>query len=202
MFQSFKFLHGKSKKPETDFRQLIPGYSDDEIIRILKRRTYYIPEASRLAIDEAIKRGIIHSEQDLFSDEYKVEELSFSWFPHIRDLFTRAKIRKSIARSLVIAGVIPLVFGMMQMNRGLREEGSLVLAFGLVWMFFSAQLNRNYHKVFVLILLVCDIAGTAFLFFRLLRPPAKPFLDFFITGAVFVLITYGLIYLMLMRLHE
>jgi len=199
VLQSFKILSEKSKKQDADFRQLIPGYSDDEIIRILKKRTYYIPEAANLAIAEAIKRGIIHSEQDLFSDEYKVEEMSFSWFPRIQDLFTRDKIRKSIARNLVIVGVIPLVFGMVEMNRGEHTQGSLILGFGLIWMFFSAQLNRNYHKSFVLVLLCCDIIGTVYLLMRILQPPAKPFLDFFITGAIFILITYGLFYLLLMR---
>lgn len=199
MFQSLKILRGKSKKLEVDFWQLIPGYSDEEIIQILKRRTYYIPEAANLAIEEAIKRGIIHSEQDLFADEYNVEELSFAWFPRIHDLFTRAKVRRSIARNLVVAGVVPLVFGMVEMNRGEHLEGSLILVFGLIWMFFSAHLNRNYQKSFVLVLLGCEIIGFAYLFFRLLQPPAKPFLDFFITGAIFILITYGLLYLVFMR---
>lgn len=199
MLQSFKILRGKSKKTDTDFRESIPEASDEEIVQILKKRSYYIPEAAELAITEAIKRGIIHSEQDLLAEEYREEELSFTWFPRIHDLFTRAKIRKSIARSLVIAGVIPLVYGMLEMNRGVRWEGSLILVFGLLWMFLAAQLNRHYHKNFVWGLLGCDVIGAAFVFFRIFRHSEKLFLDLFIAGALFVLVTYGLSYLVLMR---
>ncbi|MFV0590193.1 MAG: hypothetical protein ACK5M7_02300 [Draconibacterium sp.] len=180
----------------------MPEYSNEEIIQVLKKRTYYTPEAASLAIEEAIKRGIIHSEEDLYSDEFKVEELSFSWFPPISNRNTREKIRKSIARSLVIVGLIPLVFGIVEMNRGVELEKGLILVFGLTWIFCSARLYKSYHKSFVFALLASDVIGTAYIFYRLLLNTTQSIFDFFIVGTLFLLVTYGLTFLIFMRQPE
>ena len=54
-------LRRSSTKINADFRKDIPEYSDERIIEILKQRDHYQAEAAQLAIEEAIKRGIIFS---------------------------------------------------------------------------------------------------------------------------------------------
>ena len=65
---------------QSDFRSLIPDYNNDELINVLKKRKQYQKEAAEVAIQEAIKRGLIYSEQDLFADEFQDKVNTFSIF--------------------------------------------------------------------------------------------------------------------------
>lgn len=189
MFQRYQ------SKIKSDFRKDIPEYSDEQIIEVLKKRDHYQPEAAKLAIEEAIKREIIHSEQDLFSEEYKVKELSRSMFPGIEDGSLRNRIRKSIARSLVISGLIPTVYGLVQSNAGQKLSGALLILFGLLWIYISAQLIKAYKKVFVLFLLVGLIVAIGFVFAQLISSGSSRFMDFFISAVLFLLVGYGVVFL-------
>ncbi|MCY1723368.1 hypothetical protein OU798_23660 [Prolixibacteraceae bacterium Z1-6] len=180
---------------DSDFRTEIPQYSDEKIVDILKKRDYYQPEATKLAIEVAIKRGIIFSEQDLFSDEYNVEELDRSLFPKIHDPKIQKRIRKSIARSLVICGIMPIVFGLLQSNKGNKVEGSLILLFGVLWIFVSAQLIKNYHKTFVIMLLAGAFLSLVYIVTKLILLHRFIFMDFFIASILFLLIAYGLLFI-------
>lgn len=186
----------KTQKIETDFRRDIPEYSDEKIIEILKQREHYQPEAAQLAISEAIKRGIIFSEQDLFAEEYKVEELHFSLFPNIKKEENRINIRKSIGRSLVIFGVMPMVFGMLQVNKGNILEGGAILLMGVLWMYSSAQVIKYFHKLFLSFLLIESVLGMAYIVSKLLLLKRFIFFDFFIPSVLFLLIIYGLLFLL------
>ncbi|WP_346854090.1 hypothetical protein [uncultured Draconibacterium sp.] len=189
MFQRYQ------SKSQSDFRNDIPKYSDEQIIDILKKRDHYQPEAAKLAIEEAIKREIIHSEQDLFSEEFRVEELNRSMFPKIEDDSLRNRIRKSIARSLVISGLIPTVYGLVQFNAGQKLSGAHLILFGLLWIFISAQLIKAYKKVFVLILLVGLIVAVGFVSAQLILSANSKFMDFFISAVLFLLVGYGVVFL-------
>lgn len=178
-----------------DFRTDIPEYSDERIVEILKQRDHYQPEAAQLAINEAIKRGIIFSEQDLFAEEYKVEELKYSMIPKIVKPENKNKIRKSIARSLVICGVMPMVFGLVKLNAGAPIEGGLILLLGLFWIFCAAQLIKTYQKVFILALLALSIVSLAYILVKVLLAKSFVFMDVFIPTSLFLLIIYGLFFL-------
>ncbi len=154
-----------------------------------------MPEVAQLAVEEAIKRGIINSEQDLLAEEYKVEEITFSWFPKVEDEINRTKIRKSIARSFVLGGVIPLVFGLVKMNNGTAIEGSLMLAFGLLWIFCSSQLIKFYQEIFVRILIAGSLLALTYILKQLIPSGNSVFMDYFIAVVLFVLINYGLLFL-------
>lgn len=186
---------GKTKKITTDFRKDIPEYTDEKIIAILKQRDHYQEEAAQLAIQEAIKRGIINSEQDLFAEEYKVEAIQYSLFPSIRRANNQQKIRRSIARSFVICGVMPFVFGFLQINKGNLIEGSLIVATGVLWIYFSAQLIKHYHRFFVYGLLTESILGISYIMVQLVLLKRFVFFDFFIPIVLFLFVLYGLIFL-------
>lgn|GEM_PF-3594446 len=169
-------------------------YTDEQILKILKQRTYYTQEAVQLAIDEAIKRKILNSEQDLISEKYRIEELQFSWFPKPHNQENRKRISRSIGRSLVICGVLPVVFGLVEMNTADRTSGSLILLFGLLWIFLSAQMQRSYHRVIPVLLLTANVLATAYVYFRLLSNGVDVFMDYFICTVLFLLINYGVVY--------
>lgn len=107
MSKIYQIFHRKSTEDTRDLTERYSEYSDEHILKILKQRTYYIPEAAQLAIDEALKRGLIKSEQDLLSEAFRVEELKFSWFPKPVNKANGMKISRSIGRSLVFAAFCP-----------------------------------------------------------------------------------------------
>ena len=158
-------------------------------------RDHYQPEAAKLAIQEALKRGIINSEQDLFSEEYRCVEIQFSLFPKIKRDRNRIKIRRSIARSLVICSALPVVYGLVEMKTGNRWEGAAILLFGLLWLFCSAQLIKVFHVLFIRCLLVGTVLGAFYIFFRLISSQSYTFMDFFLVFVLAGLIFYGLIFL-------
>ena len=178
-----------------DFREKITESTDEELVGILKQRTYFIPEAAQLAIEEAVKRGIIHSEDDLLHEDYRVKELQFSWFPEPVNDINRRRLMKSLGRSLVFCGIFPLVYGMIKLNAGHQFEGAVLAAFALVWISLSSQLMRSYHKKIVFALLAANSAGAIYVFFRLISFNRSPLMDLFVAVVLFVLITYALLYL-------
>jgi len=195
------FFNKKDTVDYIDFRTLISEYSDEKLITALKQRTYYIPEAEKFLVEEAIRREIIFSEQDLLADEYRVEELHFSFFPSIKDNKIRDRIRKSIARSSVIAGIIPVVFGLLELNKGESVEGSLILFFGLFWIFSSSQLVKAFQKIYVWLLLAASVLSLGYIVVRFILTKDPVFMDVFIPFIVFGFIIYGMIFLTKMYKH-
>jgi len=126
-----------------EFRQIIAGYTDDELRKVLKKRKLYRKEAADFAIQEAIRRGLIYSEQDLFAKEYKDEPEKFSIFPSIENEKARAKFKKSISRSLLILGILPMVWGGFKIYETQSLEGILMFIFGATWSLTSFQLMRS-----------------------------------------------------------
>ncbi|MDX8340212.1 hypothetical protein SLH46_13515 [Draconibacterium sp. IB214405] len=191
----------REKKENTDFRKAIPEYSDKEIIAILKLRDHYQPEAAKLAVDEAIKRGIIHTEQDLLAEEFRCEPIKFSLFPDIKREKNRTKIRKSIARSLVLCSLFPVVFGLIELNRNNNLEGSVLLLFGFFWLFSASQLIRAFHLLFIRILFIQTMLAALFAGYKIFNKTTFVFLDSFILIVLCAFTFYGLLF-MLKNLKE
>jgi hypothetical protein len=146
-----------------EFKIIIAGYSDEELRKVLKKRKLYQKEAADFAIQEAIRRGIIYSEQDLFAKEYKDEPEKFSLFPIIENEKARAKFKKSISRSLLIIGVLPVVWGGIKIWGGFQIEGVLIFIFGAAWSFTSFQLMRlekpGLKLIYLMFLMVLLASG-------------------------------------------
>lgn len=184
-------------KKVIDFREAIPNYTDEQLKEVLKLRDHYQPEAARLAIQEALKRQLINTEQDLLSEEYRSKEISFSWFPKIRRDRNRIKIRRSIARSLVIVSVLPVVYGLVEMKtRNNWFQGAAILLFGLLWLFCSAQLIKYYSVLLLRLLMGGTVLAALYIVFSLARKGTLILFDLFLVCAVVGLIFYGLVFIL------
>ena len=186
----------RQKKENTDFRKDIPEYSDEQIIEALKLRDHYQPEAAKLAIDEALRRGIIHSEQDLLAEVYRCEPIKFSLFPNIKREKNQVKIRKSIARSLVVCSVFPITFGLIELNRNNFIEGSVVLFFGFIWLFCASQLIKAFNLILVRGLMVETILAALFVGYKIITKASFMFMDFFLLAVFCGLTLYGLVFIL------
>lgn len=177
------------------FREIIAGYTDEELINVLKKRKLYQKEAADFAIREAVRRGIIYSEQDLFSKEFKDEPQKFSLFPTIESENTSKKFKKSLSRSLLILGALPVVWGIIKVFEGYINEGILIFIFGIAWSLISFQLlrltNPNVKLIHLLFLMAFVAAGYIIRNFSLSSSLNR--IDILITaiGLGFVLYTIG-----------
>lgn len=176
------------------YEELIPKYSDEELLNVLKRRSYYTKKAADMAIQEAIKRGIIYTEHDLFSEKFREEKLLFSWFPVPQNTEARKKIKKSIIRSLIGTGLIPFVYGAFQIYRGYGEHAEIYVAFGLFWIILSILLTQNKTGWILLSLGVADMAAMVYSFQKLLVS-SRAVIEYFILITISLMVLYGLIFL-------
>ncbi len=180
---------------KSDFRSSIPNYSDEEILTILKKRKQYQHEAATLAIREAIKRGLINSEQDLFSENFQEQPSKSFLFPIIIDNKHKDKIRKSISRILLITGSIPMVWGILEITKSKLTEGVLLILLGAVWIYASAQLMKSVQLKMVNLLFVMLVASVAYIVKILLEMKGLVIMDYFIPIILLSLITYGLLFI-------
>jgi hypothetical protein len=177
------------------FRDLIPHYSDLQILEILKKRKHYQPDAAALAIDEAIKRGLIHSEQDLFSEEFNEPPRKKTLFPIPENEKYRDKLRKSISRMLIFGGVIPFAIGFTIQNNGKWIEGGFISLFGLIWIAMGYLLLQKSKPIFLNVLFILVITGGGYLFFGIFNANPIILRDALIAIATYGFAFYGLLYL-------
>lgn len=187
-----------TEKP--DFRILIPGYSDDKILEILHKRKHYQPEAADLAVQEAIKRGLIHSEQDLFAPEFQEKPLTFSIFPRIEDETTARKIRRSIARMLMLVGLIPIIYGIVKLSENLTPQNGAMVLLGVLWIYLSVEIFRKMNKNFVIILFFLLSASALYMTGIFMTSKNLIFMDIFAAAMFYLIFGYGLLFLL--RLKE
>ncbi|MCD6354064.1 MAG: hypothetical protein J7L95_00800 [Prolixibacteraceae bacterium] len=187
----------KSKINNTspNFKELFSEYADDEILRILNKRDHYQKEAAEAAIQEAIKRELIYSEQDLFDDKFSVNPLRISLFPTIEDEKNRRKIGKSIVRGLFLVGVIPLIFGFLTFNRGKEFEGVALIALGIVWMVATASLHRKATSPVIFLLFTLSGVSVIYLVKLFIQKGTPVFMDVVIIVAIYCFLIYGLLFL-------
>ncbi len=190
----------KHNTEKPDFRVLIPGYSDDKILEILKKRKHYQPEAAQLAVEEAIKRGIIHSEQDLFAEDFKEKPLETSVFPKIEDKNTVRRIRRSIARMLMLVGLIPIIYGIVKLSENLTPQNGAMVLLGVLWIYLSVEIFRKMNKNFVIILFFLLSASALYMTGIFMTSENLVFMDIFAAVMFYLLFGYGLLFLL--RLKE
>jgi len=178
-----------------DFWTDIPEYSDDEIIKILKKRKLYQVEAANLAIQEAIKRGLIHSEQDLFKEDFNEINTTIKLFPIIEKEENRIKIRKSIGRVLLIVGAIPVIWGVIKLANNSFFEGLLLILLGSIWIFAAAKIMRGVVLKMVNLLFIMLAASIAYVVKLFVEMKGFKLMDFVIPVIMVSFITYGLLFI-------
>jgi len=185
----------KQEENNSHLKELINKQTDDEILDILKKRKYYQSEAVDIAVEEALERKLIHSEQDLVTSEFRAEPLKRSLFPTIENEKNRKKIRKSLGRSLLLAGLLPLIFGFKQFNTGNTAEGIGLFVFALIWSRLSAQIMRQGRKRNVDALLALSILSLGYVGIYLQSTVQFLYFDHFVVIAFFLLVLYGLFFI-------
>ena len=190
---------GSKNISKPDFKEVMGTLNDEALTEVLRKRNLYQPEAARSAIDEAIRRGLINSEEDLLSEKYRIQPLKTRLFPEIENEHLRVKIRKSISRSLLISGILPLIFGVIRIQSGNLNEAALILIFGFIWSAFSFRLMKSFSRNIICFLLI--LAGISlFYIIRLLAgQPGINLIDKIAVSFFYLLLFYGLLFLLRLK---
>ncbi len=184
---------------EREFEKIIAGYSDNELRTVLKKRSHYRKEAADFAIQEAIRRGLIYSEQDLFASEYKLEKEKFSVFPNIDNEKIRNKYKKSISRSLMLLGVVPLILGGIKIFKTQSIEGILIFVFGAVWSFSSFKLMQAINIKLINLLILLYVVAVAYLVKTIIEVHFLSTIDILVMLMAVLSVLYGIGFLRSLR---
>ena len=177
-----------------EFKTKLNSYSDGEIIKILQKRDHYNKTAAQLAIDEAIKRGLIHSEQDLLHEKYRVQPMKGQLFPKVDKLELKVKIIKSLARSFVLVGALPLVFGILGILKGEVLESVIILLLGIIWISLALSLMKKKTGQFLQVLIILAFGSLLYMINYLLKVNGLQILDVVFTSIFYLLLFYGLFF--------
>jgi len=188
-------LNSNSTEQKTDFAETMADLNNEQLTEVLKKRKLYQEAAAKQAIQEAIGRGIIQSEEDLQTPEFREIKLRRQLFPEIENEKTRNKIRRSISRGLLLAGTLPAILGVIRLTRGIHFEGSLFLVFTAVWLSASAWLFKMFSTKAFGILTGLSLASLIYAIKQWVTPPGYGVMDTFIVVMLYLLIFYGLMYI-------
>lgn len=177
------------------FNEKIAGCTDDEIIEILKKRRYYNPVAAGIAISEAIKRGLINSEDDLLAEEYRVKPLRFSLFPAVANQESREKLIKSLSRGILLAGILPAALGVYKFTEKHLFEALFLFCVGVIWVVSSFLLLKYKRKSFVNLALSMAVFAAGYIAWYFLMAKYVRRMDVFVAIIFFGLVFYCLFYL-------
>ncbi len=186
--------HSKKPKQNSGFEEIMGKMDDEALYNVLKHRNDYIPEAVKVAIHEAVQRGVIPSEHELPPAETGQSSSDSKLFPEIDNPVIKNRIKKSIFRSFTIAGLLPAIWGIVRMNEGFEKEGLIILAFGIIWIGFSVRLMQQFSKKNVTILFGLSTISFLYMISLLIGLSHSGFLDWFILLSIYLLIFYALLF--------
>jgi hypothetical protein len=112
----------------------------------LKKRKGYEPDAEQIIIREAIRRGLIHSGEDLNSPEFNPPSVRFTIFPNPESEISRGKIIKSLMRSVMIPGVIPVYYGILKFAIPKYLEGAALISVGIFWILMALLVTMKSER--------------------------------------------------------
>lgn len=195
---------GPGKQMETDedkdyreqlekrFREM----NDTDLREVLKKRKQYRQVAENLAIKEAIRRGIIQSENDLESPGFTDPGSRFSWFPSPDNPGSRNKLLRSLVRSLMIAGIIPVIMGIMKISLQKYAEGSGLAGLGLIWWALGWLLIKRRDKKIVWIMLSMALLSLLYVARLMNAYESLAWMDYLVFFAVYGVIFYSLLFIL------
>jgi hypothetical protein len=175
---------------ERRFREM----PDADVTEVLKKRDQYQRSAIDFAVREALRRGLIHSEEEMDEPRFSQESARFTLFPLPEKTETRTKIFRSLCRSLMIAGVIPAFYGVMKLSSQRFTEGTALISIGVIWIGMSWFLMERSEKWLIFPLFFLLLISVPYVVRIMTWHISLKWTDFFIPSVLFVLIVYSLFY--------
>ncbi len=169
--------------------------NDTELKEVLRKRNHYRQVAVNLAIKEAIRRGIIRSENDLEAPSFSDPGRKFSWFPSPDNPESRNRLLRSLVRSLMITGIIPVIMGIMKISLEKYAEGSGLVGLGMIWWTLGWFLIKRREKKMVWLMLSMAFLSLLYVLRLLNIYESLAWTDYMVFLAVYGVIFYSLFYI-------
>jgi hypothetical protein len=168
--------------------------TDNELKDVLKKRKQYQPDAEVIAVQEALRRGIIKTEDELETSAFNDPGTKFTIFPCPDDEASSNKLFRSLIRSLMIIGLIPIVFGVMKFTLAKYVEGTALIGLGILWIAcawvaMEKREGKFLYPILVLAFLSMIYAGRILMVIKSLR-----WIDIVIAAVLYLAIFYLIFY--------
>ena len=174
----------------------IRSLSDDDLVELLKMRDHYQSEAVAIAIEDALNRGIIFSEQDLEMPKFQPDQShSRSLFPHLNKEHQFQKVFTSLIRVLYLIAILPMLFGVLKLVEYELPFGISLLVLGLAWVFLCIWLQKNKNSQIPWMLAGIFSIGVGVVFYNQTIVSTLNLTDHFVIGLAVILVFYILTYL-------
>lgn len=179
-----------------ELKERIGNLTDEALIDLLRQRNAYEPVAVEVAIEEAIKRGVLQSEADLDLAQFVVSEKSAkSIFPHLTTALQFSKVFSSLTRMLYLIAVVPLVIGLLELTESNFNEAAFLLLIGGSWLTLSVLLARQKKAVFAFALLGILVVALGYMALQKMAFSGLQLADWVVYATGILLIVYVLSYL-------
>ena len=185
-----------TKEQEDNFKKRIKDISDAEIVSMLQYREQFQQFAVNIAINEALKRDIISSEEDLKKPEFQAKPSpKKTLFPLANNDAYTFGIFKSLCRIAYFYGIITLIYAVFQLIKGeyIYALAAIVAGAGIGYTVY--KLEKTFNILYSNLLLLINVATIAlsayFLYWHKHHSP----MDAFAIGCVVVITLYITLYL-------
>lgn len=178
-----------------ELKKRICSLDDTALEELLRQRDAYEPEAVDIAVQEAIDRQLIQSEEELKETRFTEKCHPKTLFPYLHHEKQFQKVFGSLVRSLYLVSLIPIILGALKIVEMKQQEGLGMLVLGLLWVGLSIRMQKKEDARIPFLLMVIFVAGL--LQFLLTRPGHLNWqlADFLVLGIAVLLVIYGLLYL-------
>ena len=180
----------------TAFYERFSELDDNRILEILKNQKDYQDSAKNAAVQIAIERGLIHSEEDLLAPEFQSTRSTVrSIFPSISDEYHRNRLTGSISRFLFIFSFLPFVYGAMQYAKGDLMLAALGIVAGALWFLVVLIMKRTKKSILIFPLLTIVLIAAVFVGNTLIKADTVRFVDLLMLVIGVLLPVFFLLYI-------
>lgn len=141
---------------DLNFDEQMSSLTDDELLNVLRQRVDYQEKAVDSAIREALRRGVIQSQEEVDRLFPKTNGRSdsghFSIFAQLADKTQAESLFSSFTRPLIILGLVPFLFALFRTSQLSIGKIVVLVLGGLIWCAMIFYLKKTYKKVIPLIL--------------------------------------------------
>ena len=171
-------------------------YSDDQLLEVLRNRNNYQGDAVGIAMEIAINRKLIHSEQDLLSLEFNAKKSHpFQLFPQLSSEVQTQKVLKSLFRILYLITLFPLIFGVLKYSEGRVIDAIVYGVIGVLWAVLAIGLEQKQNNTRSSILLILFISTIFYAAWSEVQISKFVRIDWVISVVSISLIMYSLLYI-------
>lgn len=172
----------------------IRGLSHSELVMLLRKRKHYRPEAVAEAVAEAMRRGIITREEDLLQPAFDEPLKEQTFFPAPDHREGRIRLLKSLLRGIMLAGLIPVIYGIMKFTLQKYVEGTGLVCLGVLWIGLTWWIQEKHDKRALIPLSLLLLFSLVYAIRILLFFSEPGWTDFLFPLVLFGLLSYFLLY--------